>query len=79
MRWRFISRDILFHQLKLGGCFSGTTDSTGGYVETTDALGGVTKFWFDANGQAAVLQDVKVAVLSASLKYDRGCKGLSLN
>jgi RHS repeat-associated protein len=29
------------------------------YVETSDALNGVTKFWFDANGQAAVLQDVK--------------------
>jgi len=38
---------------------SRTTDSTGRYVETADALGGVTKFWYDANGQAAVLQDVK--------------------
>ena len=50
------------------GCLdlSRTTDSTGRYVETTDALGGVTKFWFDANGQAAVLQDVKGSQIKAT-------------
>jgi RHS repeat-associated protein len=38
---------------------SRSVDVLGRYVETTDALGGITKFWFDANGQALVLQDVK--------------------
>jgi RHS repeat-associated protein len=38
---------------------SRSTDAMGRYVETRDALNGITKFWFDANGQAAVLQDVK--------------------
>ncbi len=45
---------------------SRTTDATGRYVETTDAIGGVTKFWFDANGQAAVLQDVKGSQIKAT-------------
>lgn len=50
------------------GCLnlSRTTDSTGRYVETTDALGGITRFWFDANGQAAVLQDVKGSQIKAT-------------
>lgn len=38
---------------------SRSVDVLGRYVETADALGGVTKFWYDANGQALVLQDVK--------------------
>ncbi|MGH8050193.1 MAG: SpvB/TcaC N-terminal domain-containing protein [Arenimonas sp.] len=45
---------------------SRTTDSTGRYVETSDALNGVTKFWFDANGQAAVLQDVLGSQIKAT-------------
>ncbi len=38
---------------------SRSVDVLGRYTETKDALGGITKFWYDGNGQALVLQDVK--------------------
>ncbi len=71
--YTYIGRTTAIHvcgdlDLDNTGCLdlSRTTDSTGRYVETTDAIGGVTKFWFDANGQAAVLQDVKGSQIKAT-------------
>ncbi|MEO8001941.1 MAG: RHS repeat-associated core domain-containing protein, partial [Arenimonas sp.] len=45
---------------------SRSVDVLGRYTETTDALGGVTKFWYDGNGQALVLQDVKGSQIKAT-------------
>ncbi|MFC5569356.1 SpvB/TcaC N-terminal domain-containing protein [Lysobacter yangpyeongensis] len=45
---------------------SRTTDSLGRYVETVDANGGVTKFWYDGNGNSLALKDAKGSVISAA-------------
>ncbi|HEV8695378.1 MAG TPA: SpvB/TcaC N-terminal domain-containing protein, partial [Lysobacter sp.] len=45
---------------------SRTTDSLGRYVETVDAKGGVTKFWYDGNGSALAIQDAKGSVIDAA-------------
>jgi RHS repeat-associated protein len=42
------------------------SDALGRHVETTDALGGVTKYWYDGTGQALALRDAKSSVISAT-------------
>jgi RHS repeat-associated protein len=45
---------------------SRSTDSLGRYEETSDALGGITQFWYDGAGNALALQDAKNTVTKAS-------------
>jgi RHS repeat-associated protein len=44
---------------------SRTTDSLGRYVETVDAAGNATKFWYDGSGNAIAIRDAKGSVISA--------------
>lgn len=43
-----------------------SVDSLGRYEETTDALGGLTQYWYDGAGDALALQDAKSTVTKAS-------------
>jgi RHS repeat-associated protein len=43
-----------------------TTDSLGRYVETRDALNGRTRFWYEANGNVAAIEDANGVVTKAS-------------
>lgn len=43
-----------------------TTDSLGHYVETVDAAGGTTKFWYDGAGSALAIRDANGAIISAT-------------
>jgi RHS repeat-associated protein len=45
---------------------SRTTDSLGRYVETRDALNGRTRFWYEANGNVAAIEDAKNVVTRAT-------------
>ncbi|MBS0577488.1 MAG: VCBS repeat-containing protein [Proteobacteria bacterium] len=45
-----------------------TTDSLGRYMETIDALGGRTQYWYDGAGHTLALKDAKNAVTTAA--YD---------
>jgi len=45
---------------------SRTTDSLGRYVETRDALNGRTRFWYEANGNVAAIEDAKNVVTQAA-------------
>lgn len=45
---------------------SRSADSLGRYVETVDANGGVTEFWYDGAGNALAIRDPNGNVLSAS-------------
>jgi len=45
---------------------SRTTDSLGRYVETLDAQGGRTRFWYNPSGGALALEDAKGVVTRAS-------------
>jgi RHS repeat-associated protein len=45
---------------------SRSVDSLGRYEETSDALGGITQFWYDGAGNALALQDAKNTVTKAS-------------
>ncbi len=51
-----------------GNCLnlSRTTDSLGRYVETRDALNGRTRFWYEANGNVAAIEDANGVVTKAS-------------
>jgi RHS repeat-associated protein len=51
-----------------GNCLnlSRTTDSLGRYVETRDALNGRTRFWYEANGNVAAIEDAKAVVTRAA-------------
>jgi RHS repeat-associated protein len=51
-----------------GNCLnlSRTTDSLGRYVETRDALNGRTRFWYEANGNVAAIEDAKNVVTRAA-------------
>ena len=51
-----------------GTCLSmsRTTDSLGRNVETVDALDGNTRYWFDANGNPAAIEDVSGNVVRSS-------------
>jgi YD repeat-containing protein len=51
-----------------GNCLnlSRTTDSLGRYVETRDALNGRTRFWYEANGNVAAIEDANGIVTRAS-------------
>lgn len=44
---------------------SRTTDSLGRYVETIDAAGSATRFWFDGMGNAIAIRDAKGSVITA--------------
>lgn len=44
---------------------SRTTDSLGRYVETIDATGSATKFWYDAGGNAIAIRDAQGSVITA--------------
>ncbi len=50
-----------------GNCLnlSRTTDSLGRYVETRDALNGRTRFWYEANGNVAAIEDANGIVTKA--------------
>ncbi len=50
-----------------GNCLnlSRTTDSLGRYVETRDALNGRTRFWYEANGNVAAIEDANNVVTKA--------------
>lgn len=50
-----------------GNCLnlSRTTDSLGRYVETRDALNGRTRFWYEANGNVAAIEDANGVVTKA--------------
>lgn len=50
-----------------GNCLnlSRTTDSLGRYVETRDALNGRTRFWYEANGNVAAIEDANNIVTKA--------------
>ena len=43
-----------------------TTDSLGRYVETRDALNGRTRFWYEANGNVAAIEDANNVVTRAN-------------
>jgi RHS repeat-associated protein len=43
-----------------------TTDSLGRYVETRDALNGRTRFWYEANGNVAAIEDANSIVTKAT-------------
>jgi RHS repeat-associated protein len=45
---------------------SRTTDSLGRYVETVDAKGGLTRFWYESNGNVAAIEDAKGVVTKAA-------------
>ncbi|MBN8213217.1 MAG: VCBS repeat-containing protein [Xanthomonadales bacterium] len=49
-----------------GLSLSRTTDSLGRYVETRDALNGRTRFWYEANGNVAAIEDANGVVTKAS-------------
>lgn len=51
-----------------GNCLnlSRTTDSLGRYVETRDALNGRTRFWYEANGNVAAIEDANGVVTKAT-------------
>lgn len=51
-----------------GNCLSlsRTTDSLGRYVETRDALNGRTRFWYEANGNVAAIEDANSVVTKAA-------------
>ncbi len=51
-----------------GNCLnlSRTTDSLGRYVETRDALNGRTRFWYEANGNVAAIEDANSIVTKAT-------------
>ncbi len=51
-----------------GNCLnlSRTTDSLGRYVETRDALNGRTRFWYEANGNVAAIEDANNVVTRAN-------------
>jgi RHS repeat-associated protein len=51
-----------------GNCLnlSRTQDSLGRYVETRDALNGRTRFWYEANGNVAAIEDANGVVTRAS-------------
>ena len=51
-----------------GNCLnlSRTTDSLGRYVETRDALNGRTRFWYEANGNVAAIEDANSVVTKAN-------------
>ncbi len=51
-----------------GNCLnlSRTTDSLGRYVETRDALNGRTRFWYEANGNVAAIEDANNVVTKAA-------------
>jgi RHS Repeat. len=51
-----------------GNCLnlSRTTDSLGRYVETRDAQNGRTRFWYEANGNVAAIEDAVGVVTRAS-------------
>ncbi|MES2669615.1 MAG: SpvB/TcaC N-terminal domain-containing protein [Pseudomonadota bacterium] len=51
-----------------GNCLnlSRTTDSLGRYVETRDALNGRTRFWYEANGNVAAIEDANNVVTQAA-------------
>ncbi len=50
-----------------GSCLnlSRTTDSLGRYVETREALNGRTRFWYEANGNVAAIEDANGVVTKA--------------
>ena len=50
----------------LGLSLSRTTDSLGRYVETRDALNGRTRFWYEANGNVAAIEDANGVVTKAN-------------
>ncbi len=50
----------------LGLSLSRTTDSLGRYVETRDALNGRTRFWYEANGNVAAIDDANWVVTKAN-------------
>ena len=43
-----------------------TTDSLGKYMETVDALGGITQYWYDGAGNTLALKDAKGVVTTAA-------------
>ena len=45
---------------------SRTTDSLGRYVETRDALNGRTRFWYEANGNVAAIEDANGVTTKAA-------------
>ena len=45
---------------------SRTTDSLGRYVKTRDAQNGRTRFWYEANGNVAAIEDAKGVVTRAA-------------
>lgn len=45
---------------------SRTTDSLGRYVETIDAAGSPTRFWYDGSGNAIAIRDAKGSVITAA-------------
>ena len=49
-----------------GLSLSRTTDSLGRYVETRDALNGRTRFWYEANGNVAAIEDANSVVTKAN-------------
>ena len=51
-----------------GNCLnlSRTTDSLGRYVETRDALNGRTRFWYEANGNVAAIEDANGVITKAT-------------
>ncbi|TXI44935.1 MAG: hypothetical protein E6Q50_17210 [Lysobacter sp.] len=51
-----------------GNCLnlSRTTDSLGRYVETRDALNGRTRFWYEANGNVAAIEDANGVTTKAA-------------
>jgi RHS repeat-associated protein len=50
----------------LGLSLSRTTDSLGRYTETRDALNGRTRFWYEANGNVAAIEDANSIVTKAT-------------
>jgi RHS repeat-associated protein len=50
----------------LGLSLSRTTDSLGRYIETRDALNGRTRFWYEANGNVAAIEDANSVVTKAT-------------
>jgi RHS repeat-associated protein len=50
----------------LGLSLSRTTDSLGRYIETRDALNGRTRFWYEANGNVAAIEDANGIVTKAT-------------
>ncbi|WP_190285576.1 toxin glutamine deamidase domain-containing protein [Montanilutibacter psychrotolerans] len=43
-----------------------TTDSLGRHVETVDAKGGITRFWYDSTGNAIAIRDANSNVIKAT-------------